>query len=241
MPIAALLAVLLDVGAAKFEALTVVQRPYAPFISPMGEPFHSQAAGDDPLARWFYQADRNRDGQLTPDEMRADADRYFKVLDSDHDGQIDPDEVRVYETDIASEVQVNSRWKRTRQAVSAPRPIEQPKPEEHRGHHGPGGWRGDNGVDGYQENGPQGAGRYGLLNLPEPVAGADADFNRSITLQEFEQAAMQRFQLLDTKGAGHLALQELEARLPTRPNGPRHGKKSDEAKDTRVGLPFPGN
>ena len=104
MPIAALFALLLAAEPAKFETLTVVQRPYAPFISPMGEPFHSQSATDDPLARWFYQADRNRDGQLTADEMRADADRYFKVLDSNHDGEIDPDEVRVYETDIASEV-----------------------------------------------------------------------------------------------------------------------------------------
>ena len=71
MPIAALFALLLSAEPAKFETLTVVQRPYAPFISPMGEPFHSQSATDDPLARWFYQADRNRDGQLTADEMRA--------------------------------------------------------------------------------------------------------------------------------------------------------------------------
>ena len=30
---------------------------------------------------------------LTPDEMKADADRFFAVLDPDHDGEIDPDEL----------------------------------------------------------------------------------------------------------------------------------------------------
>ena len=237
MPIAALLALFLAAEPAKFEALTVVQRPYAPFISPMGEPFHSQAAGDDPLARWFYQADSNRDGQLSVDELRADADRYFKVLDSNRDGEIDPDEIRVYETDIASEVQVNSKWKRSRQAAPAPTTDLEQKPVGHRGRHGPG----DNGIDGYQQYGLQGAARYGLLNLPEPVAGADADFNRSITAEEFKLAAARRFQLLDTKGAGRLVLQDLEARLPTRPGASKHGKTIEYDKDTRVGQPFPGN
>ena len=73
--------------------------------------------------------------------------------------------------------------------------------------------------DGYRSDGLQGAARYGLLNIPQPVASADADFNRLITLIEFRQAASYRFKLLDSHGQGRITLPELEARLPTRPEG----------------------
>ena len=219
------------------EQVKVIGRPWAPFISPMGEPFRARTADEQPIVRWFQQADRNGDGILTADEMRADAARYFAILDADHDGEIDPDELRVYEQDIATEVQVNSRWKRPREDVPASAPAEAPKRPEHHSRRGPGGF-GDNGIDGYQMYGLQGAARYGLLNIPEPVAGADADFDRSITLDEFERAAARRFQILDTKQAGRLALQDLEARLPTRPDGHKRARSLDD-KDTRVGLPFP--
>lgn len=224
-------------GQPENEKVTVIGRPWAPFISPMGEPFRARTADEQPIVRWFQQADRDGDGVLTADEMRADAARYFAILDADHDGEIDPDELRVYEQDIATEVQVNSRWKRPRQDVPATATEETSKQGEHHGHRGPGG-SGDNGIDGYQMYGLQGAARYGLLNIPEPVAGADADFNRSITLAEFEQAAARRFQILDSKQAGRLALQDLEARLPTRPNRGKRARLPDD-KDARIGLPFP--
>ena len=70
----------------------VTAYPWAPFISPMGEPFRSRAPDDDPFARWFHQSDRNQDGVLTADEMRADAERFFARLDANHDGRLDFDE-----------------------------------------------------------------------------------------------------------------------------------------------------
>ncbi len=94
-------------------------------------------------------------------------------------------------------------------------------------------------IDGYQPHGLQGAARYGLLNIPEPVAGADADFNRGATLAEFQRAAIQRFQLLDRQRAGRLTLTELEVLLPTRPKAGARVKRPADARDTRVGLPFP--
>ena len=39
------------------------------FISPMGEPFYGRTVGEDGLAVWFAQADRNHDGMITVDEM----------------------------------------------------------------------------------------------------------------------------------------------------------------------------
>src|SRR6476661_6875618 len=85
--------------------IKVTGHAWAPFISPMGEPFRARDATDDTLADWFYQADRNRDGALTIDEMQADAARFFTTLDSDHNGEIDPDELASYEYEVAPEIQ----------------------------------------------------------------------------------------------------------------------------------------
>jgi EF hand domain-containing protein len=233
MPLFALIMPFLASAAQSVEPpITVVGRPWAPFISPMGEPFRARAADDDPLARWFHQADRNRDGMITAEEMQADGERFFATLDRNHDNAIDPDERAAYEWEIAPEVQVNSRWKRARGQGAA-----QPQSgDRDRGARGP-RRAGDN-IDGYQTSGLQGAARYGLLNIPQPVAGADADFNRAITLEEFRLAAAHRFRLLDSMRQGWLTLQQLEELLPSRPKARRRTKRKDAA-DTRIGLPLP--
>ncbi len=211
--------------------ITVLGLPWAPFISPMGEPFRARSSGDDPFARWFHQADGNRDGVLTVDEMQADAARFFRTLDSDRDGEIDPEELVAYETDVAPEVQINTRWKRSPGAAAEESPAKRGGGKER--------WRRDQNIDGYQPHGLQGAARYGLLNIPQPVAGADADFNRGTTFDEFRRAASQRFQLLDGKRQGRLTLQELEALLPSRPKAGARVKRDEDAVDSRVGQPFP--
>ena len=210
------------------EPVTVTAYPWAPFISPMGEPFRGRS--DETFARWFHQADGNRDGNLTPDEMRADAERFFAVLDTDRDGRIGSEERMAYEATITPEVQVNSAWKRTRQEAAEARARENPDRDDRRSR---------NTVDGYQLNGLQGAARYGLLNLPEPVSGADADFNRIVTLDEFRNAASYRFQLLDSNRLGYLTMESLRMLLPSRPKDGRRVKRSKNAVDTRIGVPFP--
>lgn len=233
MPLPALFFPILIVAAAADDRPIVVKAyPWAPFISPMGEPFRSPAAGEAPIARWFVQADRNRDGILTADEMQADADRFFARLDSNHDSQIDPQEISAYEWQIAPDVQVNSQWKRPRGEIAA-----KPKPDQERPF-GEGSRKRGDPYDGYRADGLQGAARYGLLNMPQPVASADGDFNRLITLAEFRQAAAYRFKLLDEHGQGRLNLAELETRLPTRPKG-RPPKPHKDALDPRVGQPLP--
>jgi Ca2+-binding EF-hand superfamily protein len=54
------------------------------------------------------------------------------------------------------------------------------------------------------------SGRYGVLNIPEPVMSADGDFNRGVSAEEFRRAASKRFQLLDLNHAGRLTLSVLE-------------------------------
>lgn len=217
MPLTALIVpMLLSVAVAEDTPITVKGFPWAPFISPMGEPFRPPSSGEAPIARWFVQADRNRDGTLTSDEMQADAERFFTKLDSNGDGQIDPDERRTYELEIAPEIQVNSDWRRQRGE-------EKQKQDAH---------------DGYHKNGLQGAARYGILNLPQPVASADADFNRAVTIDEFRQAAAYRFKLLDGSNQGRLMLPDLTERLPIRPKGKRTKPRKNET-DSRIGAPLP--
>jgi len=234
MPLPALIVpILMSIAMADEPPIVVKAYPWAPFISPMGEPFRPPSKGEAPIARWFTQADFNRDGMLTADEMQADADRFFAKLDGNHDGQIDPQEIAAYEYEIAPDVQVNSQWKRPRGQAAT-------KTESSRDNY-PGDWtrkRGEDRYDGYRADGLQGAARYGLLNIPQPVAGADTDFNRLITLAEFRQAAAYRFKLLDSKGEGRITLPELEARLPARPKG-RGAKPRKDASDPRLGLPLP--
>ena len=220
MPFPALLLVL----AAGQSAAPTVQpfiapRHYGrPFISPMGEPFRGSAGGDG-LAVWFAEADQNHDGVLTIGEMMADSDRFFALLDTDHDGELDPDEVGHYETVLAPEVQGEPASMRVRK-----RSPDDPAPTD------PESMASDFGL-----NGPQGAGRFALLDTPEPVAGADMDLNRSISRDEFRSAATRRFQLLDTSHDGRLTLTQLEAMHPSSPlagfrhhGGRRHSRPSAE-------------
>ena len=233
MSLAALIVPLLMSAAVMEEPPIVVQAyPWAPFISPMGEPFRPRPTGEAPIARWFGQADRNRDGMSALDEMLADADRFFARLDGNDDGGIDPAENKAYEWEIASEVQVNSEWKR-------PRGMAADEPRRDGGRDGDGERRKGDRHDGYRLDGLQGAARYGLLNIPQPVAGADADLNRLITLDEFRQAASYRFQLLDGDKLGRLTLQGLETRLPSRPKSGHRVKRSKDSPDPRIGLPLP--
>jgi Ca2+-binding EF-hand superfamily protein len=147
----------------------------------MGEPFYGRSPGEDGLVVWFQQADTNHDGILSAAEMSADADRFFQALDRNHDGEIDPDEISYYEQ-VVPEIRAVS-------IISASTL--------------PGGETVEHADD--ETN----AGRLGLLQIPEPVASADTNFDRGVSQQEFRAAAMSRFQLLDVSHSGGLTLAAL--------------------------------
>lgn len=179
------------------------------FISPMGEPFRTDRGGDA-MALWFAQVDRNHDGYITLDEMQADADRFFATLDTNHDGEIDPDEINHYEDVIAPEIRSSPLLNLSNSLKSG----------GHRGHGGKEGqssaWREPREGDNHE-----GAARFGLLDLPEPVVSADADFNRGVSKQEFRQAAVQRFVALDLAHHGRISLAEFELMRPPPAAGPK--------------------
>ncbi len=164
----------------------------------MGEPFRPGTRDDDSLSNWFVQADKNHDGRLTLEEMQADADRFFTTLDVGHDGEIDPDDISRYESTVAPEVTSGSSFGLMEAADRG------------------GGRHGHKFIRGGDDQ-HQGAGRFGLLDLPEPVVSADSNFNRGVSVTEFRQAAAQRFLALDLDHHGYLTLAGLEVIRPAPP------------------------
>ena len=79
------------------------------YVAAMGQPFRSPSSGPDPEAAWLAQADADHDGKVTLPEFLADAERFFRLLDRDRDGEIDPQEVSAYEIDIAPEIRLYQR------------------------------------------------------------------------------------------------------------------------------------
>lgn len=179
--------------------------PGQPFMSPMGEPFLGKPGGVDGLTVWFQQADRNHDGAITQDEMIADAQRFFETLDTNHDGEIDPDETTHYEQVIAPEVRTGLIL--ASQSASADN-------QQGRGSRGQGGRHGSRRFSDFAGSfggdDEARAGRFGLLQIPEPITSADANFDRGVSVQEFRTAAIQRFNLLDINHTGRLTLPELQ-------------------------------
>lgn len=193
------------------------------FISPMGEPYRPTGRDDDLLADWFAQADRDHDGRLSLAEMQQDAERFFAVLDVNHDGEIDPDDITHYETVVAPEVTSGSSFGLSTDGGD-------PSGGGRRGgHHRQPGFFRSGDTDQHQ-----GAGRFGLLDLPEPVVSADADFNRGVSLPEFRQAAAQRFMALDLDHRGYLTLPGLETIRPAPPAAPNKPKKPDETDESAL-------
>ena len=233
MPVPALLMPLLAAVVQPNSApITVRGHAWAPFISPMGEPFRARTEADDTLADWFRQADRDHDGALTEAEMQADAQRFFAMLDSDGSGEIDPDEVAHYEWEIAPDIQVMAKTMRAPGQAPATK-----LPNGDNGSRGRSAQREAEASLGLRGE-LQGAARYGLLNMPEPVAAADTDFNRGVTLAEFKEAAAARFALLDGAHHGRLDLSQLQAVRTSLLERRRRRGGEDDA-DGRVGNPLP--
>jgi hypothetical protein len=181
-------------------------RGHAPnlFISPAGKPYRAGPDQPYPVATWFAEADKDRDGRLTLAEFQADASAFFDELDTNHDGIVDGFEVQRYEREVAPEI--NPQVDRLKFGEGMDLGLGE------RGEGGPRIGEGPKGSRRGPEAGdrrPEGAGLFGLLNEPEPVAAADTAFNSRITREEFLAVADTRFEALDKKHLGYLTLDAL--------------------------------
>jgi hypothetical protein len=173
------------------------------FISPAGKPFRADLKAPYPVATWFAEADLDHDGHLTREEFRADAAAFFKTLDTDHNGVIDGFEVQHYEQAIAPEINPQIEGLRFGEGMDLAL--------GHEGQSAPiiGRSPTASGRERAGDRRPEGAGVFGLLNEPEPVAATDTNFDGHITQEEFLAAADRRFDVLDKKKLGYLTLDAL--------------------------------
>lgn len=165
------------------------------FLSPAGEPFRAAEDAPYPVGTWFGRADTDADGVMTVTEFEADALRFFAALDTDKDGRLNNLEQVAYETEVAPEI-----------LVAAP-PVRRARPADRRSVGTMISPKGAKKLPPHLTR--KGAGRYGLLNEPQPVAAADTDFNAIITREEWSQAARRRFTRLDNDGNRQIRLEEL--------------------------------
>lgn len=169
------------------------------FISPMGEPFRTQAGEKAPEDIWFERADANNDGKVTRAEFTTDAGRFFRMLDTDRDGRIGAQEIQHYEDDIAPETLGGGDSSRRGRVTRATRTAADE----------------DNVTTTYltppetYDAANMGAARFSYLDLPEPVAAADLNFDRIVSPREFLDAVNLRFDALDANHDGALTRDEL--------------------------------
>ena len=172
------------------------------YLSLMGEPFRTNAAGEDPFDQWFKLADRDGDGTISRLELQQDAQAFFATLDANDDKVIDGDEMAAYERDAPSRTRVAGgevaelSSRRPTPFSSAPVPRGQvaivtggSAPSATRVH--PGG------------------GRSTTTDVAQPVAMTDLNLDRRVTVDEFNKAAARRFTNYDTDQDNKLSRKEL--------------------------------
>ena len=211
MPAGFILAILLAAGEATSPPPAGdPQRPWETqqsFIAPSGEPFRAEVAAPYPSGAWFAQADADRDGKLTYAEFNADFMRFVEQLDANRDGTVDAAEIEAYRNTVAPEVN-----------ASAYAAMPDGRGGTRRGKNG-GYYREDygGGENNYRPIGssfngygpPRGAARFDLLRINDPVTAMDTSFNGRISRAEAQEAAVHRYDLLDTDRKGFLTLDGL--------------------------------
>jgi len=172
------------------------------YLSLMGEPFRTGESGEHPFDQWFKLADQDRNGSISRLEFRGDAETFFATLDGNGDKVIDADEMAEYERMAPG---------RTRAAgggapeVSSARPTPKSSAPVDEGQVAivssgkvPSATRihvADNRID--------------FSTVPQPVAMADLNLDRRVTLEEFVKTAGKRYTNYDVDQDGRLTPKEL--------------------------------
>lgn len=162
------------------------------FFSPSGEVFRAPIKDPYPTVLWFAQADIDKDAALSREEFMTDAVRYFAIVDRDGKGIITSQDNSHYEAELSPEITGFSPL------------VAQPKAPPSND----GDASSPQGKQGYIKR-VQGAAQFSLINEPQPIRGADANFDFRITTEEWTRASEQRFSMLDKDKDGRLTIEEL--------------------------------
>lgn len=171
------------------------------YLSVMGEPFRT-ANGGDPFDLWWELADKDSDGTISRLEFLSDAEAFFSNLDANDDKVIDADEMAEYERLAPGRTRAAGGGA---QEVSSSRP--KPKsstPVEE----GQVAIVSSGNVPSATRIHP-GGGRINFSEVPQPVAMADLNLDRRVTLDEFIKTANRRFSNYDVDQDGRLTRKEL--------------------------------
>jgi hypothetical protein len=172
------------------------------YLSLMGEPFWTNDAGEQPFDQWFKLADDNGDGAISRLEFRADAQAFFATLDTNGDKVIDGDEMAVYE-------QMAPGKTRAAGGGAAPTSSSRPKPKSSSAV--------DEGQVALVTSGDApsatrihpGDNRVNFAEVPQPVAMAELNIDRRVTIDEFMKTASKRFANYDVDQDATLTRKEI--------------------------------
>jgi hypothetical protein len=172
------------------------------YMSLMGEPFWTNDAGEAPFDQWWKLADEDGDGAISRREFRTDAEAFFASLDTTHDKIIDADEMAVYEQSAPGRTRAAGGG--AEQASSSrPKPKSSAPVEE-----GQVAIVSSGNVPSATRIHP-GGGAIDFSSVPQPVAMADRNIDRRVTLDEFIDTADRRFANYDVDQDGRLSRKEL--------------------------------
>ena len=167
------------------------------FFSPSGQPFRAKGTEPYPEATWFAQADKDHDGKISREEFDADAMAFFQMLDRNHDNYISSPENTFYETNIAPEI------------TSIDPRITQPVNYHSQSDPDMGADQDQDPTHGRYQKSIQGASQFSVIDEPQPVRAADANFDFRISVDEWMNATAQRFALLDRNDDGFITPDEM--------------------------------
>ncbi len=169
------------------------------YMSLMGEPFRTNESGEHPFDQWLQLADSDSDGGISRLEFRGDAEAFFAALDANGDKVIDVDEMAEYERGAPS---------RTRFAGGPNASSSRPKPKSSAPvEEGQVAIVSSGTVPSATRIHPGGKSTY--AEVPQPVAMADLNLDRRMTLDEFVKTAARRFTNYDVDQDGRLTRKEL--------------------------------
>ena len=172
------------------------------YLSLMGEPFRTNEAGEDPFDQWFKLADQDGDGAISRLEFRGDAQAFFATLDANDDKVIDGDEMAEYEQLAPGRTRAAGggapSLSSARPQAKSSAPIEKGQVAVVSSGNAPSATRVH-----------PGGGTIDFSEVPQPVAMADLNLDRRVTLDEFMKTASKRYTNYDVDQDGRLSRKEL--------------------------------